>query len=157
VSKGTQNLRPPFTRRDRQRSYASLVPAAGDRVVTGRLEDGTYLVFAAGQLDEAATRLIVGEVERISTIPAARIIVDVTRAGLLDSTAVGELRAVAAGADASGGLLVFVSDHPRALRELRGKAGPGCAVSAERTLTDALSSATLVRLPGPPGSRGERR
>ena len=121
--------------------------AAVDRVMTGRLDDGTYLVSATGELDEATVRLLVGEIERISGGVAIRIVIDVTRAGVLDRTAVGELRAVAAGTDAAGGRIVFVSDDPRALRELRGETGVGPTVYAERTLTEALASATPRRMP----------
>lgn len=122
--------------------------------MTGRLEDGTYLVSAAGELDEATIRLLVGEIERISGGVAIRIVIDVTRAGVLDRNAVGELRSVAVGADAAGGRIVFVSDDPRALRELRGETGMGPTVYAERTLTEALASATPRRTPSWPPSGG---
>jgi anti-anti-sigma regulatory factor len=128
--------------------------AAVDRVVTGRLEDGTYLVSASGELDEPTTRLLVGEIERIAGGVAIRIVIDVTRAGMLDRAAVGELRAVATGVDAPAARIVFVSDHPRALRDLRGEIGNAPILNAERTVTEALASATLGRTPPSPSSGG---
>ncbi len=92
--------------------------SADVRITTSQLGAEAYVVAARGDVDLYSAPELQAQLSSVTESGGRRLIVDLTSADFLDSTAIGLLVASAADVERHGGRLVLVCDNPVLLRSI---------------------------------------